>query len=139
MRPAARRRARECAVKALYSWQLSHNDITDIKVQFLTEQDMTNVDVTYFCDLYAGAAMNANKLDKLMEPYLSRRLEALGHVERSVLRIALFELSERQDVPYKVTINEAIELAKMFGAEESHKFINGVLDKVALQIRLNNK
>lgn len=139
MKPAARRRARECAVQALYSWQLSHNDIADIEVQFLAEQDTSDVDVAYFRELYAGAATNARELDKLMAPYLSRQLEELGHVERAVLRIALFELSKRQDVPYKVAINEAIELAKTFGAEESHKFINGVLDKVAPQIRPNRK
>lgn len=139
MKPAARRRARECAVQALYSWQLSHNDIADIEVQFLAEQDTSDVDVAYFRELYAGAATNAQKLDKLMVPYLSRQLEELGHVERAVLRIALFELSKRQDVPYKVAINEAIELAKTFGAEESHKFINGVLDKVAPKIRPNRK
>lgn len=139
MKPAARRRARECAVQALYSWQLSNNDIADIAVQFLAEQDTSDVDVTYFRELYASAATNAQKLDKLMEPYLSRQLEELGHVERAVLRIALFELSKRQDVPYKVAINEAIELAKTFGAEESHKFINGVLDKVAPEIRPNRK
>lgn len=139
MKPAARRRARECAVQALYSWQLSHNDIADIEVQFLAEQDTSDVDVAYFRELYAGAATNALELDKLMAPYLSRQLEELGHVERAVLRIALFELSKRQDVPYKVAINEAIELAKTFGAEESHKFINGVLDKVAPEIRPNRK
>lgn len=139
MKPAARRRARECATQALYSWQLSHNDISDIEVQFLAEQDTSDVDVAYFRKLYAGVATNAKELDNLMAPYLSRQLEELGYVERSVLRIALFELSKRQDVPYKVAINEAIELAKTFGAEESHKFINGVLDKVAPVIRPNRK
>jgi hypothetical protein len=69
------------------------------------------------------------RLDGLMKPYLSRLLEELGQVEKAVLRIALFELSKRDDVPYKVAINEAIELAKTFGAEDSHKFVNGVLDK----------
>ncbi|KYP95591.1 transcription antiterminator NusB [Sodalis-like endosymbiont of Proechinophthirus fluctus] len=139
MKPAARRRARECAIQALYSWQLSHNDIVDIEVQFLAEQNTSDVDVAYFHELYAGAATNAQELDKLMEPYLSRQLEEIGHVERAVLRLALFELSKRQDVPYKVTINEAIELAKTFGAEESHKFINGVLDKVVPEICHNRK
>ncbi len=72
-----------------------------------------------------------------MKPYLSRLLEELGQVEKAVLRIALFELSKRSDVPYKVAINEAIELAKTFGAEDSHKFVNGVLDKAAPVIRPN--
>lgn len=135
MKPAARRRARECAVQALYSWQLSKNDLADVEHQFLTEQDVKDVDVAYFRELLSGAAVNAGMLDELMAPYLSRQLEELGQVERAVLRVALFELKMREDVPYKVAINEAIELAKTFGAEDSHKFVNGVLDNVAPTLR----
>lgn len=135
MKPAARRRARECAVQALYSWQLSKNDIADVEHQFLTEQDVKDVDIAYFRELLSGVAVNAGLLDSLMAPVLSRQLEELGQVERAVLRIALYELKMREDVPYKVAINEAIELAKTFGAEDSHKFVNGVLDKVAPSIR----
>ncbi len=123
MKPAARRRARECAVQALYSWQLSQNDIADVEYQFLAEQDVKDVDVLYFRELLAGVATNTAYLDGLMKPYLSRLLEELGQVEKAVLRIALYELSKRSDVPYKVAINEAIELAKSFGAEDSHKFV----------------
>ncbi|MGL9750794.1 MAG: transcription antitermination factor NusB [Symbiopectobacterium sp.] len=139
MKTAARRRARECAVQALYSWQLSKNDIVDIELQFLSEQDGKDADISYFRELLASVAMQAEKLDALMAPYLSRQLEELGQVERAVLRIALFELSKRDDVPYKVAINEAIELAKVFGAEDSHKFVNGVLDKVAPTVRQTKK
>ncbi|WJV55049.1 transcription antitermination factor NusB [Pectobacteriaceae bacterium CE90] len=135
MKPAARRRARECAVQALYSWQLSKNDIADIELQFLSEQDVKDVDITYFRELLSGVASQADKLDALMVPYLSRQLGELGQVEKAILRLALFELSKREDVPYKVAINEAIELAKTFGAEDSHKFVNGVLDKAAPHIR----
>lgn len=135
MKPAARRRARECAVQAIYSWQLSKNDIADVELEFLTEQDVKDVDITYFRELLTGVATNAEKLDALMAPYLSRQLEELGQVEKAILRLALFELSKRQDVPYKVAINEAIELAKTFGAEDSHKFVNGVLDKAGPHIR----
>ena len=135
MKPAARRRARECAVQALYSWQLSKNDIADVELQFLSEQDVKDVDIAYFRELLSGVAVNAASLDALMAPVLSRQLEELGQVERAVLRIALFELSKRDDVPYKVAINEAIELAKTFGAADSHKFVNGVLDKLAPTIR----
>nr|WP_206286171.1 transcription antitermination factor NusB [Yersinia massiliensis] len=135
VKPAARRRARECAVQALYSWQLSKNDIADVELQFLSEQDVKDVDIAYFRELLSGVAVNAASLDALMAPVLSRQLEELGQVERAVLRIALFELSKRHDVPYKVAINEAIELAKTFGAEDSHKFVNGVLDKVAPSVR----
>ncbi|KAA9000090.1 transcription antitermination factor NusB [Affinibrenneria salicis] len=139
MKPAARRRARECAVQALYSWQLSKNDIADVELQFLSEQDVKGVDIAYFRELLAGVATQADKLDALMVPYLSRQLGDLGQVEKAVLRLALYELSKREDVPYKVAINEAIELAKVFGAEDSHKFVNGVLDKVAPTVRKNKR
>ncbi|GKX46440.1 transcription antitermination factor NusB [Pectobacterium carotovorum] len=139
MKPAARRRARECAVQALYSWQLSKNDIADVEHQFLSEQDVKDVDITYFRELLAGVATQAEKLDQLMAPFLSRQIEELGQVEKAILRLAMFELSEREDVPYKVAINEAIELAKIFGAEDSHKFVNGVLDKAAPSVRKGKK
>ncbi len=139
MKPAARRRARECAIQALYSWQLSGNDMIDVEQQFLAEQDVADVDVTYFRELLAGVILNLRYLDSLMQPYLSRQPEELGQVERAILRLSLFELSKRSDVPYRVAINEGIELAKIFGAQDSHKFINGVLDKAAPQIRPNKK
>lgn len=124
-----------CRSGTLLPRQLSHNDIADVEYQFLSEQDVKDVDVLYFRELLSGVATNSAYLDGLMKPYLSRLLEELGQVEKAVLRIALFELSKRDDVPYKVAINEAIELAKTFGAEDSHKFVNGVLDKAAPAIR----
>ena len=139
MKPAARRRARECALQALYSWQISKNDIADVEYQFLAENDVKDVDVLYFREILTGVANNSDFLDNLMQPHLSRRLDELGQVEKAALRISLYELSKRDDVPYKVAINEGIELAKTFGAEDSHKFVNGVLDKVAPQIRQRRK
>jgi N utilization substance protein B len=135
VKPAARRRARECAVQAIYSWQLSGNPIAEVEYEFIAEQDMSDVDVNYFRELLSGVATNATKLDQLMTPYLSRQLEELGQVEKAILRVSMFELSFREDVPYKVAINEGIELAKVFGAEDSHKFVNGVLDKAAPAVR----
>ncbi|MFB6422098.1 MAG: transcription antitermination factor NusB [Candidatus Malihini olakiniferum] len=135
MKLTARRRARERAVQALYSWQLSKNDIADIELQFLSKQDVKDFDINYFRELMSGVSIYAEKLDELMAPHLSRQLEELGQIERAILRIALFELSNRNDIPYKVSINEAIELTKIFGAEDSHKFINAVLDTVAPKIR----
>jgi N utilization substance protein B len=87
VKPAARRRARECAVQALYSWQLSQNDIADVEYQFLSEQDVKDVDVLYFRELLSGVATNSAYLDGLMKPYLSRLLEELGQVEKAVLRM----------------------------------------------------
>lgn len=153
MKPAARRRARECAVQALYSWQVSQNSIADVETEFLVEISakpsadfwqeeetasgiqLERVDLTYFRELFTGAANSAAELDSIMAPHLSRQLDELGQIERAILRVAVYELSRREDVPYKVVINEAIELAKIFGAEDSHKFINGVLDKIVFQLR----
>ncbi|WP_392562898.1 transcription antitermination factor NusB [Orbus sturtevantii] len=131
-----RRRARECAVQAIYSWQVSKNDLSDVEVSFMAEQDMKGVDKKYFRELLNGVALNTADLDNKMVSYLNERsLDELGQIERAILRIAVYELLKREDVPYKVVINEAIDLTKTFGAEDSHKFINGVLDKVAPTIR----
>lgn len=130
MKPTARRRARKRAVQAIYSWQLSKNEIDDIKLYFLSEQDMTEVDINYFLQLLSGVVFDTKSLDRLMIPYISRQIEEIGQIEKAILRIAIFELSQRDDIPYKVVVNEAIELAKIFGAKDSHKFINGVLDKM---------
>ncbi|MGV3345531.1 transcription antitermination factor NusB [Enterobacteriaceae bacterium LUAb1] len=139
MKPAARRRARKCVLQALYSWQLSSNDIADVEHQFLEEQNVNDIDIAYFRELLTGIAINSRYLDELMEPHLSRSLNELGQVEKAILRLSVYELSKRSDIPYKVAINEGIELAKVFGAEESHKFINGVLDKIAPKIRPDKK
>jgi transcription antitermination factor NusB len=131
-----RRRARECAVQAIYSWQVSKNDLSEIEASFMAEQDMKGVDKKYFRELLHGVISHSSELDTKMESFLNERsLDELGFVEHAILRIAVYELLKREDVPYKVVINEAIDLTKTFGAEDSHKFINGVLDKVAPTIR----
>ncbi|MDN7127446.1 transcription antitermination factor NusB [Pseudidiomarina sp. 1APR75-33.1] len=135
MKPAARRKARKLAVQAIYSWQLSENSMSDIEAQFLNDNDTNKVDVDYFLALVRGVAGQVKTLDEALSPFLDRPLAELDHVERAVLRLAAFELRERQDVPYKVAINEAIELAKSFGADESHRFVNGVLDKAIDSLR----
>ncbi len=135
MKPAARRKARILALQAVYSWQLSGNPIADIEQQMLIENDVSKVDVEYFKDLARGVAINVKQLDELVKPHLSRPFEDLDEVERAVLRLSAYELKFREDVPYKVAINEGIELAKIFGAEDSHKFVNGVLDKAVKAVR----
>ncbi|MCF6436800.1 MULTISPECIES: transcription antitermination factor NusB [Pseudoalteromonas] len=135
MKPAARRKARILALQAVYSWQLSGNPIADIEQQMLIENDVSKVDVEYFKDLARGVAVNHKQLDEIVKPHLSRPFDDLDEVERAVLRVSAYELKFRDDVPYKVAINEGIELAKMFGAEDSHKFVNGVLDKAVKDIR----
>jgi len=139
MKPSERRKAREYAVQLLYSWQLSNNNIKDNIDYFFLEYDNKNVDIKYFYELILGVTNNYKYLDKLISPYLSRDLEKLGEIEKAILRISFYELLKRNDIPYKVSINEGIELAKSFGAEKSHKFINGVLDKAALALRYTKK
>ena len=135
MKPAARRKARKLAVQAVYSWQLSQNTFTDIEAQYLTDTDTSKVDVDYFLELLRGVGSYYKSLDESLEPFLDRPFKDLDPVEMAVLRIAAFELRERMDVPYKVAINEAIELAKSFGADDSHRFVNGVLDKAVDSLR----
>ncbi|MDT7525840.1 MULTISPECIES: transcription antitermination factor NusB [Idiomarinaceae] len=135
MKPAARRKARKLAIQAIYSWQLSQNSMSDIEAQFLTDNDTSKIDVDYFLALVRGVAGQSNSLDQAVEPFLDRPLKDLDQVERAVLRLAAYELRERLDVPYKVAINEAIELAKSFGADDSHRFVNGVLDKAIDSLR----
>ncbi|AAO27120.1 N utilization substance protein B [Buchnera aphidicola str. Bp (Baizongia pistaciae)] len=133
-----RRKAREYAVQALYSWQISKNDIYDVINHFKKNKTINEIDQIYFYELIIGITKNLKYLDELMRPYLSRTIQELGQIEKAILRISFFELDKRYDIPFKVTINESIELAKLFGAKDSHKFINGVLDKASLKLRKNN-
>ena len=133
--PAARRKARRSALQALYQWQLAGSTLSDIEAQFLAANDMQKVDRTYFHDLLHGVPAEVTGLDEALRPFLDRRVEELSQVEKALLRIGAFELKERLDVPYRVVINESIELAKVFGADDSFKYVNGVLDKLARRLR----
>lgn len=129
MKPTPRRKARELAVQAVYSWQLSKNSIADIEANFLTDNSSRRFDIEYFQQLLRGVTATASQLDQAITPHVDRPIDEIDHVEKAILRVAIYELTNHQDVPYKVIINEAIELAKSFAADDSHKFINGVLDK----------
>ena len=130
MKPSERRKARHFAVQAIYQWQMTQDNVGDIEEQFKLDQEMKGVDMDYFRELLSGVAGHVNKLDATFSPYLSRKLDDLDMVDKAILRLATFELLFRKDVPYRVVINEGIELAKAFAAEDSHKFVNDVLDKV---------
>jgi len=132
---AARHKARHYAVQALYQWSISGNSLSSIETQFRTDFDFRNTDLEYFQELLHEVPKRIEVLEESFMPYLDIELDKLGAVERAVLRIATFELQERIDVPYKVVIDEAVTLARKFGASESHRFVNGVLDKVARDIR----
>lgn len=135
MKPSARTKARELAVQAIYSWQMTNNPVEQIELSIATSNNMEKVDSSYFCELLRAVAKDTANLDAKIKPYLGRLPEELDPVEQAILRLATYELIGRIDVPYKVVINEAIELAKVFGAEESHKFVNGVLDKAIKTLR----
>jgi N utilization substance protein B len=133
---AARGRARRITMQALYQWHITGNDSSIIIAACHSENDMENVDTEYFSELFRGTVAVCSELDKAFTPYIvGLTFEKLDPISLALLRMATYELRERIDVPYRVVINEALNLAKKYGAEDSHKFLNGVLDKVAAQLR----
>jgi len=133
---ATRRMARHYAMQALYQWQMAGASLNSIEAEFRTDNDMKNVDVEYFQDIIHGVPKHLSDLEATFAPFLvDRALHELDPVTEALLRMACYEFKFRLDVPYKVVINEAVALAKKFGAEDSHKFINGVLDKTAAVTR----
>ena len=129
--PWSRRRARRLLLQALYQWQMSGADPADIETQFREDPNFARVDADFFHEVLRGVIGNAVALDACLAPLLDRKVLELDRVELAVLRMGVYELCHRQDVPFKVAIDEAVGLARVFGAEESHRYINGVLDKVA--------
>ena len=132
---AERRKARHYGMQALYQWHMAGASVTDIEAEFRADYDFSHVDLEYFQALLHGIPAHVDELDAAMEPLLDRKLDDLGPVERALLRMGMYELIHRIDVPFKVVINEQVALAKKFGATDSHKYINGVLDKAARQWR----
>ena len=132
---AERRKARHYGMQALYQWYMANAALNDIEAQFRTEYDFAHVDLEYFQALLHGVPAVVDELETAFQPLLDRQLEELDPIERTLLRMGTFELRDRIDVPYKVVINESVALAKKFGATDSHKYINGVLDRVARQLR----
>ncbi len=130
MNPQARRKARKLAVQAIYSWQLTGNSMADIELHYLSEQETKGVDIDYFRELISGVVGEVKSLDARLSALTSRPLDEVDQIDKAILRLAAYELSARQ-TPYKVVINEAIELAKIFATDDSHKFVNGVLDQMA--------
>ena len=132
---AKRRKARHFGLQALYQWTLSDASLVDIDAEFRVDNDFRHTDGEYFQALLRGVMEDVESLEALFSPLLDRALDDLDTIERNLLRMGTFELKERIDVPYKVVINEAVSLAKKFGATESHRYINGILDKVASELR----
>lgn len=140
--PSARRRAREFALQAVYAWLVQSNgeaplpsELGVIEAHVRDDEEFAQADARWFATLWTGVTANAAQLRASFEPYIDRPIAELSPVEHGILLIGSYELAHQIDVPYRVAINEAVELAKSFGGTDGFKFINGVLDKVAAQVR----
>lgn len=130
-----RARARRLAVQAVYQWQMAGQDVADICVQFRADGEFGKADPDYFEGLVRGVVARRDELDGHIAPLLDRPLDEVDPVERAVLRLGTYELLARPEIPYRVVLNEAVELAKLYGAEQGHRYVNGVLDKLARLLR----
>ncbi len=128
-------RARRCVVQALYQWQLAGQDPNEILKEFVAERELVKVDLEYFSALTREIPKKVEVLQADLMPALDREWSRLGPVERGVLLLGAYELHFCPHIPWRVVVNEAVELCKMFGAEDAHKYINGVLDRTARRLR----
>jgi len=131
----ARTNARKAAVQALYQWQMAGQNLSEIERQFLEEERLKDAQKSYFVELFYGVPKNLDAIDQALSEFVDRPVDTIDPVERAILRIGVYELLYRLNMPYRVVLNEGINLAKDFGADGSHKYVNGILDKVAQQTR----
>ncbi|MGK0272235.1 MAG: N utilization substance protein B [Cocleimonas sp.] len=134
-----RRVARKLAVIAIYQWQMTQNNYHEIYLGLQEDKDlskdMSKADMSYFQSLCKTVVENVDEIDAVLNPFLDRNAEHLDQIERAVLRMATCELKNHPEVPYKVAVNEAVNICKKFGADQAHKFVNGVLDEVGAKLR----
>ncbi len=130
-----RRYARERAVQALYQWDVGASSASEVRRYFLEQQDMSRADIEYFEEAFRGVTTNPEPIDAIVTAELDRGFEELDPVERAILRLGVWELRERLDMPIGVVISEAVEVSKRFGAEQGHRYVNGVLDAVGKRLR----
>ena len=131
----ARRRAREFALQAIYQWQLAGQDFSDIEKQYADADGFAKADLPLFQLLVKSAIKNSQALSEQLTPHLDRPWHEVSPIERSIMLQGAIELTQMPETPYRVIINEAIELAKSFGGTDGHKYVNGVLDKLAAVVR----
>ena len=132
-----RRRARRRALQAIYQWQMTGQEPLEIMRQFLEIQDMAGVDVEHFERLLQGVTGNSASLDEALQPFLDRSVEQLDEMERVALRIGAFELIHCPELPYKVVLDECVDLAHRFGSEQGHAYVNAVLDRAVREWRVH--
>jgi transcription antitermination protein NusB len=128
---SSRRRSREFALQGLYQWQLSAAEVSAIERDLSESSGFHKIDEDYFRTILRGAIGQSAELYAAMQPHLDRKVQELSPIERAILLIGGYELKHQLDVPYRVVINEAVELAKTYGGTDGHKYVNGVLDKLA--------
>lgn len=133
--PKLRHRARQFAIQAIYQWHMAGGELADIRAQYVATNDYLKVDWEFFHDLITHVFKEVVELDQVIEPLLDQGVESLKPIERAILRLGLVELKHRIDVPFQVVIHEYVDLDFEFGAEEGHKLINSILDKLAREIR----
>lgn len=131
----SRHRSREFALQGLYQWQLTRADPAAIVRQLAEGRGFDRIDAAYFRDLLEGTVAAVEELERAIAPHLDRELERLSPVERSILLLAGYELAHHPEVPFRVVVNEAVELAKTYGGTDGYRFVNGVLDKLATRLR----
>lgn len=135
----ARSLARRLAMQAIYEWQLNPQPWQDLHQQYVEGPDLERADKEYFRELIEKVSATQDQLDEALTPYLDRKPSGLDPLEHAILLIAAYELKSRMDVPYRVVINEGVDLAKRFGATDGHKYVNAVLDKAAAHLRSNER
>ncbi len=139
MKPKARHRARRSAVQALYQWDLTEQDPAEIERHFVHEHDMSATDSGYFHQLIRNVPLYHQEIDANLAACLDRPVASVDPVERAILRLGAYELEYEREVPFRVIIDEAVELARTFGAEHGYKFVNGVLDRLAATLRAGER
>jgi transcription antitermination protein NusB len=135
MRTTPRRRARELVLQGLYQRQLSRNDADAVRLDLAASQGYLRADQPYFDELWDGVTRENDALIAALSPHLDRKPAELSPIERAILVIGAWELAHRVEIPYKVVINEAVEIARSFGGTDGHRYVNGVLDKLAARVR----
>jgi transcription antitermination protein NusB len=130
-----RRRAREFVLQALYQWQLTQQPLKELQAQYATAEGFDKADAGLFNAIVAGAIVNQSVIAEQLTPYLDRAWAEISPIEKAILLIGAYELSSMPETPYRVVINECIELAKSFGGTDGHKYVNGILDKFAVTAR----
>ena len=135
MTGGSRHLARRAVVQALYQWDVTRQNRLEIQASFLSDHNLKRGDLDYFEHLIKEIPRQVSELDAAAQPFLDRDMDKVDPIERAILRLAVYELIHHTEIPYRVVINEAIELAKTFGSENSYRFVNGILDKIAVTLR----